>query len=46
MTNITDDDDFNIFAIPIYLCTAAKNAYLAQIISPEIKLSTKAIFYY
>ena len=28
------------------LCTATKNAYLAQIISPEIKLSTEAIFYY
>jgi hypothetical protein len=27
-------------------CTAAKNAHLAQIISPEIKLSTEAIFYY
>ena len=26
--------------------TAAKNAHLAQIISPEIKLSTEAIFYY
>ena len=28
------------------LDTAAKNAHLAQIISPEIKLSTEAIFYY
>ena len=27
-------------------CTAAIKAYLAQIISPEIKLSTEAIFYY
>ena len=26
--------------------TAAKNAHLAQIISPEIKLSTESIFYY
>ena len=28
------------------LSTAAKNAVLAQIISPEIKLSTESIFYY
>ena len=30
----------------IVQATAAKNAHLAQIISPEIKLSTEAIFYY
>ena len=37
------------FHSPIFIglhSTAAKNAHLAQIISPEIKLSTEAIFYY
>ena len=31
---------------PSMLASAAKNAVLAQIISPEIKISTEAIFYY
>ena len=30
----------------LYSNTEAKNAHLAQIISPEIKVSTEAIFYY